>query len=87
LVVLQSFPAAYNTLCELATEKKVVVFSGLPGQGKSFLVQQLAHIAASTGRTVHMLMWDKTSPIFAEKGPDEFRTKEDGKMNNTRCCY
>jgi hypothetical protein len=58
--------------------KKVVIVSGLPGQGKSLIVQQLAHIASSMGKTVHCLQWDKTSPIFAENGPDEYRTKEDG---------
>ena len=59
-------------------EKKVVVFSGLPGQGKSLLVQQLAHVASGSGKTVYTMQWDKTSPVFAENGPDEYRTKDDG---------
>jgi hypothetical protein len=74
LRVDEALEAKIRTWCS----SKVVIFSGLPGQGKSFFVQQLAHIASSMGKKVYTLQWDKTSPLFAENGPDDYRTKEDG---------
>lgn len=42
----------------------MVFFAGLPGTGKSLLVHQLAHLAASRGRTIHLLQWDVARPVF-----------------------
>ena len=39
-------------------------FAGLPGTGKSLLVQQLTQLAASAGRRVHLLQWDVARPPF-----------------------
>jgi len=44
--------------------RKAVFFAGLPGTGKSLLVHQLAHLAHSRGRRVHLLQWDVARPIF-----------------------
>src|SRR5262249_49590074 len=41
---------------------RMVFFAGLPGTGKSLLVHQLAHLAAS--RRVHLLQWDVARPVF-----------------------
>jgi hypothetical protein len=41
-----------------------VFFAGLPGTGKSLLVHQLAHLAAGSGRNVHVLQWDVARPLF-----------------------
>jgi hypothetical protein len=41
-----------------------VIFTGLPGTGKSLLVHQLAHVASAAGRTVHLLQWDVARPVF-----------------------
>ncbi len=44
--------------------QRLVFFAGLPGTGKSLLVHQLAHLAASLGRHVHLLQWDVARPVF-----------------------
>jgi hypothetical protein len=49
---------------KLAHEQRLVFFAGLPGTGKSLLVHQLAHLAATFGRTVHLLQWDTARPVF-----------------------
>jgi hypothetical protein len=45
-------------------ERRMVLFAGLPGTGKSLLVQQLAHLASAAGRRVHLLQWDVARPVF-----------------------
>lgn len=42
----------------------MVFFAGIPGTGKSLLTHQLAHLAAETGRTIHLLQWDVARPVF-----------------------
>jgi hypothetical protein len=42
----------------------MVFVAGLPGTGKSLLVNQLVHIAARVGRRVHLLQWDVARPPF-----------------------
>jgi hypothetical protein len=42
----------------------MVFVAGLPGTGKSLLVNQLVHIAARAGRLVHLLQWDVARPPF-----------------------
>jgi len=44
--------------------RRMVFLAGLPGTGKSLLVHQVAHVAAATGRTVHLLQWDVARPVF-----------------------
>ena len=44
--------------------ERMVFFAGLPGTGKSLLVHQLAHLAGSTGRMIHLLQWDTARPVF-----------------------
>jgi hypothetical protein len=43
---------------------RAVFVAGLPGTGKSLLIHQLAHLAASRGRVVHLLQWDVARPVF-----------------------
>lgn len=38
--------------------KRCLVVVGLPGTGKSFLVRDMARMAAASGRSVHLLQWD-----------------------------
>jgi hypothetical protein len=45
-------------------ERRIVLFAGLPGTGKSLLVHQLAHLATRAGRSVHLLQWDVARPAF-----------------------
>jgi hypothetical protein len=42
----------------------MVFVVGLPGTGKSLLVNQLAHLAVGVGRRVHLLQWDVARPVF-----------------------
>jgi hypothetical protein len=48
----------FQRLGQAALERRCVFFAGLPGVGKSLLLQQLAVIAVEVGRTVHLLQWD-----------------------------
>lgn len=47
-------------------------FAGLPGTGKSLFIHQVAHLAAASGRTVHLLQWDVVRPLF-EAAPSGLR--------------
>ena len=44
--------------------RRMVFFAGIPGTGKSLLVHQLAHLAQSRGRKIHLLQWDVARPVF-----------------------
>ncbi|MFN8634509.1 MAG: hypothetical protein U0893_11685 [Chloroflexota bacterium] len=48
----------YRRLHEAAREQRWVFFAGLPGVGKSLLLQQLALLATQAGRSVSLLQWD-----------------------------
>ena len=50
--------ALYGTLHQAARDRRCVFFAGLPGVGKSLLLQQLSLIAGEAGRRVHLLQWD-----------------------------
>ena len=43
---------------------RFVFFAGLPGTGKSLLLNRLAHAAHAAGRVVHLLQWDVARPAF-----------------------
>lgn len=45
-------------------DKKLIIFSGLPGVGKSLMVQQAALLAQENGRRVHLLQWDIARMAF-----------------------
>lgn len=51
-------------LTRLAIEQHIIFFAGLPGVGKSLLLQQLGLIAHTRGRTVHQLQWDVSRIAF-----------------------
>jgi hypothetical protein len=53
-----------RTLRDLAARQRVIILVGLPGVGKSLLVQQLALMAQAEGRQVHLLQWDVTRAAF-----------------------
>src|SRR5262249_26088085 len=56
-------PRLVEQLRRLA-ERRMVFVAGLPGTGKSLLVNQLVHLAARAGRHVHLLQWDLARPPF-----------------------
>jgi hypothetical protein len=45
-------------------ERRVVLFAGLPGTGKSLLLHQLTLLAIARGHVVHLLQWDTARPVF-----------------------
>ncbi len=63
-VIIPRESPLYTTLERLASDQRVVLFAGLPGTGKSLLVQQLALMAHGVGRPVHLLQWDVARAPF-----------------------
>lgn len=53
-----------DRLDHLARRQRIVFLAGLPGVGKSLLVQQLALLAAAAGRAVWLLQWDVARAAF-----------------------
>ena len=43
---------------------RLVMVAGLPGTGKSLLIQQLAELAHAAGRPVSLLQWDVARPVI-----------------------
>ena len=62
-LVVEADPQLAEAIRGLA-QQRMVFFAGLPGTGKSLLVHQLTHLAASAGRSVHLLQWDVARPAF-----------------------
>ncbi len=56
--ILPRDSALYAMFAELVERADLVFFAGLPGVGKSLLLQQLALQAQAAGRRVHLLQWD-----------------------------
>jgi hypothetical protein len=54
----------YAPLARMAEECRAVFFAGLPGAGKSLLVQQLALLAHAAGRRIHLVQWDVARAAF-----------------------
>jgi hypothetical protein len=56
--------ALYGTLHDAAAKRRCVFFAGLPGVGKSLLLQQISLIAEHIGRRAHLLQWDVSRGPF-----------------------
>lgn len=54
----------FPVLDEAARSRRVVLFAGLPGVGKSLLVKAFAGLAQGAGRRVHLLQWDVARAAF-----------------------
>lgn len=69
----------YKTLLDLVETRKMVFLAGLPGTGKSLLLQQLAILAHGRGRTPHLLQWDVCRlPFLTNDRVKEHYHEEDG---------
>lgn len=53
----------HDELAALAARAHMVFVAGLPGTGKSLLIQQLAELAHAGGRPVSLLQWDVARPV------------------------
>ena len=62
--VVQRDRALHDQLARLARDARMVFVAGLPGTGKSLVINQLAHLAAREGRAAHLLQWDVARPVF-----------------------
>ncbi|MCY3773432.1 MAG: hypothetical protein OXG98_15610 [Gemmatimonadetes bacterium] len=68
-----------QTLQRLVDDRKMVFLAGLPGTGKSLLLQQLAIMAGDRGRTPHLLQWDVCRlPFLTNAHVKEHYHEEDG---------
>ena len=63
-IILPTDSNIYTTFQQLATEQRMVFLAGLPGAGKSLLIQQLVLLAQQAGRTVDLLQWDLARAPF-----------------------
>ena len=63
-IILEENSDIHKLFQSLAFNADRVFFAGLPGVGKSLLLQQLTLMAQGEGRTVHHLQWDTTRPAF-----------------------
>jgi hypothetical protein len=63
-ILLPRRSAVYRALQRAAIERRCVFLAGLPGVGKSLMLQQLALLADEAGRTVHLLQWDVARGAF-----------------------
>ena len=57
-VIIPQDTSLYQFLEPLAEHKRMLFLAGLPGVGKSLLLNQLASIAQRHRRRVHLLQWD-----------------------------
>jgi hypothetical protein len=64
MCVIPATSALHGRLTAIAATQRIAVFAGLPGVGKSLLVQQLAILASRAGRKVHLLQWDVARSAF-----------------------
>lgn len=65
--VIPTNSPVYQTLEKVANTAKMVVFSGLPGVGKSLYINQFQLIAASKGKNVTVIQWDIARKSFETK--------------------
>ncbi|WP_109097671.1 hypothetical protein [Aquimarina sp. AU58] len=63
-IVLPKEGEIYSILDTVASEAKIVCFTGLPGVGKSLYVQQFAYIALQKNRKISILQWDSARQSF-----------------------
>lgn len=63
-IILKPESKIYQVFQQLIIDADRVFFAGLPGVGKSLMLQQLTLMAQKAGREVHLLQWDTTRPAF-----------------------
>ncbi len=63
-VIIPKNTSVYQTLYRLASDARVVCFSGLPAVGKSLYIQQFSYMALSRGRQISTLQWDRARQSY-----------------------
>ncbi|GAB4277185.1 MAG: hypothetical protein Kow0080_27960 [Candidatus Promineifilaceae bacterium] len=64
MLVIPISSQLYRILQGHAQTRRMIFIAGLPGVGKSLLIQQLALIASEEGRKVHLLQWISARKAF-----------------------
>ena len=67
-LVIPPDSALHATFAATLASADRVFFAGLPGVGKSLLLQQMALMAAAAGRSVTLLQWDVARQPFESPG-------------------
>ena len=57
-IIIPPASQVYMMLNRLVDNQRIVFFTGLPGVGKSLLINQLAHLAHFSGHHIYLLQWD-----------------------------
>ncbi len=65
--VIPEASSVYQALTNAAKTAKAVIFSGLPGVGKSLYINQFQIIAAAAGKKVTVIQWDIARKSFETK--------------------
>ena len=80
-VIPQSSPI-YSTLEELAREARIVIFSGLPGIGKSLYINAFYALAKEHERKLTLIQWDQARKAFETDEILERYPMGDGTVHN-----
>jgi len=72
----------YQTLAKTANNAKAIVFSGLPGVGKSLYINQFQLIAESLEKKVTVIQWDIARKSFETKEIAEHFPMGEGVVHN-----
>ncbi len=80
--VIPTASSVFKTLTKAAKTAKVVVFSGLPGVGKSLYINQFQLIAQNIGKKVTVIQWDIARKSFESGKAAENFPMGDGVVHN-----
>ena len=62
--IIPTASPVFQQLGKLAADQQVVIFSGLPGVGKSLYIREFQLIAKSHNRPVDIIQWDVARKAF-----------------------
>lgn len=81
-MVIPTNSPVFQALQKAATSAKAVVFSGLPGVGKSLYINQFQLIAAHLGRNITIIQWDIARKSFEAEAIATIFPMGDGVVHN-----
>lgn len=64
MTIIPNTSPVHQTLSEIAKNSRIVIFSGLPGIGKSLYINDFHSIAESLNKSVTVVQWDKARKGF-----------------------
>jgi hypothetical protein len=67
-LILPAGSRAHRMLSGAVQNCRAIVFAGLPGVGKTLLLQQTALLSHAAGRRLHLLQWDIARQAFETPG-------------------